>query len=139
VTFSGPNFHAYIGERLKDYRQLKEISLTETSRGRCKLELIEKTRMQSSMAGQALKARPISRSSFRTSTSRGSRLIVQAKIDLQGGPRIIRGKCFVTRDVSLHSILTDRESEGVYFSLLLLNRHFPSSLSTHLSLLHISI
>jgi len=24
---------------------------------------------------------------------------VSAKVDLQGGPRIIRGKCYVTRDV----------------------------------------
>ena len=28
------------------------------------------------------------------------RLVVTATVDLQGGPRIIRGKCFVTRDVS---------------------------------------
>lgn len=67
--------------------------------------------MQSSLAGQAMKARPISKSNFKSSTSRGFRLVVQAKVDLQGGPRIIRGKCFVTRDVSLQSILTDTERE----------------------------
>ncbi len=33
--------------------------------------------------------------------SRGSRLVVQAKVDLKGGPRVLRGKCFVTKDVSL--------------------------------------
>lgn len=32
--------------------------------------------------------------------SRGARLAVVAKVDLQGGPRVIRGKCFVTKDVS---------------------------------------
>lgn len=32
--------------------------------------------------------------------SRGSRLVVQAKVDLKGGPRVLRGKCFVTKDVS---------------------------------------
>ena len=30
----------------------------------------------------------------------GGRLVVTAKVDLQGAPRIIRGKCFVTKDVS---------------------------------------
>ena len=29
-----------------------------------------------------------------------SRMRVYAKVDLDGGPRIVRGKCFVTRDVS---------------------------------------
>jgi hypothetical protein len=33
-------------------------------------------------------------------SSRGARLVVQAKVDLKGGPRVIRGKCFVTKDVS---------------------------------------
>jgi hypothetical protein len=33
--------------------------------------------------------------------ARGARLTVEAKVDIKGGPRIIRGKCFVTRDVSL--------------------------------------
>ena len=32
--------------------------------------------------------------------ARGTRLVVQAKVDLQGAPRIIRGKCYVTKDVS---------------------------------------
>jgi hypothetical protein len=32
--------------------------------------------------------------------SRSARLVVQAKVNLEGGPRVIRGKCFVTRDVS---------------------------------------
>jgi hypothetical protein len=32
---------------------------------------------------------------------RCARIVVQAKVELQGGPRIIRGKCYVTRDVSL--------------------------------------
>lgn len=32
-------------------------------------------------------------------TCRGSRLLVEAKVELNGGPRIIRGKCYVTRDV----------------------------------------
>jgi len=36
----------------------------------------------------------------KTANRRASRLIVQAKVDLQGGPRVIRGKCYVTRDVS---------------------------------------
>lgn len=36
----------------------------------------------------------------RRPAARGGRLVVQAKVDLQGGPRIIRGKCFVTKDVS---------------------------------------
>lgn len=34
-------------------------------------------------------------------SSRGARLVVQAKVDLQGGPRVVRGKCYVTKDVSL--------------------------------------
>ena len=34
--------------------------------------------------------------------SRSARLVVEAKVNLQGGPRVIRGKCFVTRDVSWH-------------------------------------
>lgn len=33
-------------------------------------------------------------------SSRGARLVVQAKVDLQGGPRVVRGKCYVTKDVS---------------------------------------
>ena len=37
-------------------------------------------------------------SSQRASGSR--RLVVTAKVDLQGAPRVIRGKCFVTKDVS---------------------------------------
>lgn len=43
------------------------------------------------------------RVSFRSAAkraSRGARLVVQAKVDLQGAPRVIRGKCFVTKDVS---------------------------------------
>jgi hypothetical protein len=31
---------------------------------------------------------------------RAARLAVRAKVDLQGAPRVIRGRCFVTRDVS---------------------------------------
>ena len=32
--------------------------------------------------------------------ARSGRLMVQAKVDLQGGPRVVRGRCFVTKDVS---------------------------------------
>lgn len=38
--------------------------------------------------------------SSRRAGCRAARLVVQAKVDLQGGPRKIRGKCFVTKDVS---------------------------------------
>lgn len=41
---------------------------------------------------KAVPSRPVS--------CRGYRLVVQAKVDLKGGPRIIKGKCYVTKDVS---------------------------------------
>ena len=40
----------------------------------------------------------------------GGRLVVTAKVDLQGAPRIIRGKCFVTKDVSGAWLLEGRQS-----------------------------
>lgn len=43
--------------------------------------------------------------SSRRAGCRAARLVVQAKVDLQGGPRKIRGKCFVTKDVSLLALL----------------------------------
>ena len=43
-----------------------------------------------------------SRPSVAIRASRSNRLVVQAKVDLQGAPRVIRGKCFVTRDVRMH-------------------------------------
>ena len=51
------------------------------------------------MFSKAILPRRISSNSCRA-TGRATRLVVQAKVDLQGGPRVIRGKCFVTRDVS---------------------------------------
>jgi len=53
-----------------------------------------------SMAGLQSKMQISRASTTRRPSTRGQRLVVQAKVDLQGGPRVIRGKCFVTRDVS---------------------------------------
>ncbi|EFN55093.1 hypothetical protein CHLNCDRAFT_12715, partial [Chlorella variabilis] len=46
--------------------------------------------------------------------SRGARLVVQAKVDLQGAPRVIRGKCFVTKD----NIDTDQIIPAEYLTLV---------------------
>ncbi|KAL4452054.1 hypothetical protein ABPG75_007716 [Micractinium tetrahymenae] len=46
--------------------------------------------------------------------SRGARLVVQAKVDLQGGPRVIRGKCYVTKD----NIDTDQIIPAEYLTLV---------------------
>lgn len=51
------------------------------------------------MFSRAVLPRRICSTSCRA-TDRSTRLVVQAKVDLQGGPRVIRGKCYVTRDVS---------------------------------------
>ncbi|KAL4437545.1 hypothetical protein ABPG77_003526 [Micractinium sp. CCAP 211/92] len=47
-------------------------------------------------------------------SSRGARLVVQAKVDLQGGPRVIRGKCYVTKD----NIDTDQIIPAEYLTLV---------------------
>ncbi|KAG7673348.1 hypothetical protein Ndes2526B_g03212 [Nannochloris sp. 'desiccata'] len=46
--------------------------------------------------------------------SRSARLVVQAKVNLEGGPRVIRGKCFVTRD----NIDTDQIIPAEYLTLV---------------------
>lgn len=55
--------------------------------------------------------------STRTVTCRASRrhsVNVVAKVDLQGGPRIIKGKCFVTKD----NIDTDQIIPAEYLTLV---------------------
>lgn len=47
-------------------------------------------------------------------SSRGARLVVQAKVDLQGGPRVVRGKCYVTKD----NIDTDQIIPAEYLTLV---------------------
>lgn len=49
-----------------------------------------------------------------TRGSRSARLVVQAKVDMQGAPRIIRGKCFVTKD----NIDTDQIIPAEYLTLV---------------------
>lgn len=53
-----------------------------------------------SMAGLQSRMQFSRASTTRRACTRGHRMVVQAKVDIQGGPRVIRGKCFVTRDVS---------------------------------------
>jgi hypothetical protein len=53
-------------------------------------------------------------------TSRSARLVVQAKVNLQGAPRVIRGKCFVTRDVSNHMPLANWSQVSSTFALIYL-------------------
>ncbi|KAI7836944.1 hypothetical protein COHA_009193 [Chlorella ohadii] len=52
--------------------------------------------------------------SSRRAGCRAARLVVQAKVDLQGGPRKIRGKCFVTKD----NIDTDQIIPAEYLTLV---------------------
>jgi hypothetical protein len=42
----------------------------------------------------------VARASASQRASGSRRLVVTAKVDLHGAPRVIRGKCFVTKDVS---------------------------------------